>query len=73
MEVASCTSVDSGVDASSDVGSTSEQMMSSSNDVQGSDTGEMLKEDLKEKAEDQEMIIEEDVTVTPSNIPMMTL
>lgn len=59
MEVASCTSVDSGVDAS-DVGS--------SNDVQSSDTGEIMKEE-KGKADD--MIIEEDVT--PSNIPMMTL
>jgi hypothetical protein len=66
MEVASCTSVDSGVDANSDVGS-SEQMMSSSSDVHSSDTGEMLKEEIKGKADDQDMIMED---VTPSNIPM---
>lgn len=63
MEVASCTSVDSGVDASSDVGSSSEPMtMSSSTDLQNGESNR--------KADD--MMIEEDV-VTPSNIPMMTL
>lgn len=63
MEVASCTSVDSGVDANSDVGSSSEPM-SSSTDGQSRDTGGgMLKNESK--ADDQEMIIEEDA-VTPS-------
>lgn len=71
MEVASCTSVDSGVDASSDVGSSSEPM--SSTDLQSGDTQPMLKSnESRGKADDQEMIIEEE-DVTPSNIPMMTL
>lgn len=61
MEVASCTSVDSGVDANSDVGSS---------DVQNIDTGETLKEEIKGKAEDQDMIIEEEVTPSSTNIPM---
>lgn len=78
MEVASCTSADSGVDASSDVGSSSELSASSSEVVQCSDNGNLRKceeidSNCGNKAEqDQDMIVEEDF-VTPSNIPMMTL
>jgi hypothetical protein len=62
MEVAS-TSGDSGVcDTNSDVGSTCEL---ASNDVQNDS---MLKEALSKDRD--EMIIEEEIVVTPSNLPM---
>lgn len=78
MEVASCTSADSGVDANSDVGSSSELSASSTELVQCSVNGNIRKceeidSNCGNKAElDQDMIVEEDF-VTPSNIPMMTL
>ena len=69
MEVASCTSADSGVDASSDVGSSSE-LSASSTEVIQCRKSERIRGNKAEQ--DQEMVVEEDF-VTPSNIPMMTL
>lgn len=72
MEVASCTSADSGVDANSDVGSSSE-LMSAASDRCGSDNGVDVKSEQEADRKDQEMIVEEDPVATSSNIPMMTL
>jgi hypothetical protein len=68
MEVASCTSADSGVDANSDVGSSSELMSAASDIVRcGSDN---VKSEQEADRKDQEMIVEEDAVATSSNIPM---
>lgn len=72
MEVASCTSADSGVDASSDVGSSSELSASSTEVVPCSVSRKSERIRGNKAEQDQEMIVEEDF-VTPSNIPMMTL
>jgi hypothetical protein len=68
MEVASCASADSGVDANSDVGSSSELMSD-----RCSDNGVIVKSEQEAERKDQDMIVEEDVVASSSNIPMMTL